>query len=90
MVYQTTHTNCSLSATDKNYSNYREATDHLKNTIPETKRWIEERVVQLEQDELKAYLKFVIAPAIVSGVVTEETLEEIVRASGGIVTLIVE
>lgn len=90
MVYQTSHTNCSLIATDKNYSNYREATDHLINKIPETKRWIEEGVVQLDQDELKAYLKFVIAPAIVSGVVKEETLEEIVHASRGILTFIVE
>lgn len=89
MVYQTSHTNCSLFAIKKN-SNYKEATDHLSNTTLQTIRWIEEGVVQLEPDELKAYLKFVIAPAIVSGVLKEQTLKEIVHASGGILALIVE
>lgn len=89
MVYQTSHTNCSLVATNTN-SNYKEATDYLSNTTLQTKRWIKEGVVQLEQDELKAYLKFVIAPAIVSGVLKGETLEEIVHASGSILSLIVE
>lgn len=83
MVYQTSSTDTPLLAIAiaKSYSGYRKATDHLSNTIPETKRWIEEGVIELEPDELKAYLKFVIAPAVVAGKAKVKTLEELVHSS---------
>lgn len=80
MVYQTTSTNTPVNATNKNYSGNREATIHLSNTIPETKRWIDEGVIKLEQDELEAYLKFVIVPSVVSGEADQEIIKELVSA----------
>lgn len=77
MVYHTTSTNTPLLDTVKNYSNYREATDHLSLTILETKRWIEEGVIKLESDELEAYLKFVIVPAVVAGKASNETIKKL-------------
>lgn len=64
MVNQTTTANTQLPATIKDYSNYKKATSYLSDIIPETKRWVEEGVINLQPDELEVYLKFVVTPSL--------------------------